>query len=154
MLAVLNRQRRVPFDVAAARPAFEAAMVAAGVARKEVSLVLVSDASIQRLNRQWRGIPRPTDCLSFPAREGEGGRYAGRLLGDIVISLETALRQARENHPGTPEDEALREEVLFLFVHSLLHLLGHDHDEPRAERRMMAKTRAVLRAVTGIPEPI
>jgi probable rRNA maturation factor len=149
-LEILDRQRKVAFDRAAARPRFEAAMAAAGVADREVTVVLVSDAAMRRLNRDWRAIDKPTDCLSFPAAEGEDGEFAGAVLGDIVLSLQTALRQGREHAaPGTPDDRALADEVLVLFVHSLLHLMGHDHQAANDSRRMKAKERAVLAAVAG-----
>ncbi|MBM4398289.1 MAG: rRNA maturation RNase YbeY [Deltaproteobacteria bacterium] len=144
MLTVLNRQRKVPFDLEENRPRLEAVMIAAGAGRKEVTLLLASDAAIRRLNREWRHISKPTDCLSFPSREGEGARYAGPFLGDVVISLETAARQAAER------GATLDDEVLLLFVHSLLHLQGYDHQDARGERRMNAKTRALVQAVTGI----
>ncbi|MBJ94335.1 MAG: rRNA maturation RNase YbeY [Rickettsiales bacterium] len=89
----------------------------------QLSVVLTDDAHIQPLNHRWRGVNRATDVLSFPM--GEGG-----LLGDIVISVETARRRLR------PEDWELQDELLFLLIHGLLHLLGYDHMEA-AERREM-----------------
>uniref|UniRef100_A0A7S1TFJ3 Uncharacterized protein n=1 Tax=Compsopogon caeruleus TaxID=31354 RepID=A0A7S1TFJ3_9RHOD len=83
----------------------------------EVSVVLSSDAFIQRLNRQWRGLDHPTDVLSFPQGEDDQD-----LLGDLIISVETAHRQAQErNHSD-------RDEIRILLVHGLLHLLGYDHE--------------------------
>ena len=147
VLTILNRQRKIAFDVERLRPRLDAVMQAARVSDREVTLVLVSDANIRRLNRTWRGIDAPTDCLSFPALEGEGGEYAMDLLGDIVISLETAQRQSASRRP-------LEDEVLTLFVHSLLHLLGYDHSEPTERKRMQARTRALLKAAaTSLSRP-
>ncbi|NOZ01620.1 MAG: rRNA maturation RNase YbeY, partial [Deltaproteobacteria bacterium] len=117
-LVILNRQRAIRFDRKTVALRLEAVVRAAGVEDREVALVFLSDAAIHRMNRKWRGIDRATDCISFAACEGEGAQYAGSVLGDIFISLQTAERQAR----GSIEDE-----VVALFAHSLLHLMGHDH---------------------------
>jgi len=147
-LDILNRQRKVPFSASAVRPRLEAAIEAAGVADRETTLMLVSDAAIRRLNREWRGIDRPTDCLSFPADEGEDAGFAGDYLGDIVISLERAREQGpiHLDHDLPPGSDPLTEEVVFLFVHSLLHLLGHDHHRPAQEKRMRAQEARILAA--------
>jgi probable rRNA maturation factor len=107
----------------------------------ELSLSLVDDAEIRRLNRSWRGKDRPTDVLSFSLREGEFGCVSSA-LGDVVISLETAKRQGRE-HGLT-----LGEEVNRLLVHGILHLAGYDHEISfREERRMKRKEREMLRRI-------
>jgi probable rRNA maturation factor len=107
----------------------------------ELSLSLVDDAEMRRLNRSWRGKDRPTDVLSFSLREGEFGRVSSA-LGDVVISLETAKRQGRE-HGLT-----LGEEVNRLLVHGILHLAGYDHEISfREERRMRRKEREMLRRI-------
>lgn len=147
-LDILNRQRKVKLDTAALRPRLEAALAAAEVAHKDVTLVLVSDKAIHALNKEWRGIDAPTDCLSFPATEGEGGEFAGEVLGDIVISLERALEQGPIHLEGTVAPEkVLEEEVVFLFVHSLLHLLGYDHHKPADEKKMRAEEKRILAAL-------
>lgn len=94
---------------------------------------LVRDAEIHALNRDYRGKDRPTDVLSFSLREGESGEMSAA-LGDVVISLDTAVRQAAEN------GFTLAEEVDRLFIHGILHLAGYDHEiSPREERRMKRK---------------
>ena len=103
-----------------------------GHSRSELSVALVDDEEIRSLNQAWRNKNRPTDVLSFSLIEGDdlGGR--GGLMGDVVISVETAARQARECHRG------LDEEVARLVIHGLLHIVGFDHeedDEARAMRR-------------------
>jgi len=150
-VALLNRQRRLRLDVRRLRALMERAIEAAGVADREVGVVLLSDAAIHRMNRFWRGVDRPTDCISFPAAEGDDGDLAGPILGDIAISVDTALRQGREHAPrGTPDGMALDAEVLFLFVHSLLHLMGHDHRRAAGARRMRGLEEAVLAAVVPV----
>jgi len=105
----------------------------------ELSLVLVSDAVMRRLNREWRGRDRPTDVLSFSQAEGAGGAPAG-LLGDVVISVDTARRQAAER--AAP----LARELDRLLIHGVLHLLGYDHERSPAEaRRMQRRERQLAR---------
>ncbi|MBR4224811.1 MAG: rRNA maturation RNase YbeY [Oscillospiraceae bacterium] len=103
----------------------------------EVNVTFVSDEEIRSLNRSYRDTDRPTDVLSFPL--GENGVYdfdpAEHLaqLGDVVISFETAVRQANEY------GHSIDREVAFLTVHSMLHLLGYDHIDYVDERIMHAK---------------
>jgi probable rRNA maturation factor len=95
----------------------------------EISLLLVDDAAIQDLNYTYRGINQPTDVLSFAMEDEMSGDEVpeflvlqdNNILGDIVISLETAQRQAEEY------GHSLEREVGFLTVHGMLHLLGYDH---------------------------
>ncbi len=109
----------------------------------EISVTFVDDTRIQELNKQHRNIDKATDVLSFPL--GENGVYdvnpetGAKLLGDIVISMERAVRQAEEyGHP-------LQREVAFLTVHSMLHLLGYDHVNGGLEAvHMREKEEAVL----------
>ncbi|MCX8073708.1 MAG: rRNA maturation RNase YbeY [Candidatus Binatia bacterium] len=109
----------------------------------EVCVQLVDDATIHALNRRYRGKDRPTDVLAFAAREGPRVPGDEQWLGDIVISVETAERQAREH------GHSLLREVHCLTVHGLLHLLGYDHERSAAEaRRMRRKERWLLRALT------
>jgi probable rRNA maturation factor len=105
----------------------------------ELSLLLVSDAVMRQLNRDWRGTDRPTDVLSFAQGEGPGGAPSG-LLGDVVISIDTARRQAAER------DATLGSELDRLLIHGVLHLLGYDHERSPAEaRRMQRRERALAR---------
>jgi probable rRNA maturation factor len=107
----------------------------------ELSIALVSDAEIAALNRRYRGLPGATDVLSFSLVEGEHSAHRGCLLGDVVIGLETAARQARAAR------RSLDDEVARLLVHGALHLLGHDHEEAAAARAMRAEERRVWRAI-------
>ena len=108
----------------------------------EVSILLTNDAGITDLNREYRGIDTPTDVLSFSQVEGEDVSAAPGepvLLGDVVISVETAQRQAMER--GC----ALEDEMEVLLAHGLLHLLGYDHADPKQEKLMFAKQEEILR---------
>lgn len=104
----------------------------------EVGLTLTDDAEIQALNREFRGKDRPTDVLAFAMREGKGGELAAGLWGDVVISIPTARRQARERRHTTAD------EVEFLWAHGLCHLLGYDHRNDREERAMNAKMASLI----------
>jgi len=101
----------------------------------ELSILLVDDAAIRPMNLRWRSVDAATDVLSFPMHEGP-------LLGDVVISVETAQRRLR------PGDWALEDEVLFLLIHGLLHLLGHDHEE-EGERALMEQAEQELWTAMG-----
>ncbi len=106
----------------------------------EVSVTLVDNAQIHEMNRQYRDVDRPTDVLSFPIFDDEGLEDAGAtVLGDIVLSLEQAQIQAAEY------GHSMEREVAFLCVHSVLHLLGYDHEtSPEDEKEMFARQEAVL----------
>jgi probable rRNA maturation factor len=109
--------------------------------RSELSVALVDDATIADLNSRYRGVSRPTDVLSFSLVEGEEKDLGGNLLGDVVISVETAARKARRAHRG------LDAEVARLLIHGTLHLLGHDHETDDAARAMRAEERRLWRAI-------
>jgi probable rRNA maturation factor len=130
-VVLLNRQRRRRVNAARLRRVLAGAAEALG-ASGELALVLAGDRLLHRLNRDYRGKDRPTDVLSFPGDGGEGG------LGDIVISVETAERNARG--PG----RSLPQELDVLALHGFLHVLGHDHETDdgtmhRLERRLRRK---------------
>lgn len=108
-----------------------------GLDDAELSVLLCDDATIWPLNREYRGKDKPTDVLSFAQREGEAiGR--SEVLGDVVISLETAARQAAERHHDTAY------EVRVLLVHGICHLLGYDHEEDDEAEEMEALERDLL----------
>ncbi len=105
----------------------------------ELSLVLVSDPVMRELNRAWRGVDRSTDVLAFAQREAPGGAPDG-LLGDVVISVDMARRQAAER--ATP----LGIELDRLLIHGVLHLVGYDHERSPAEARRMRRREHLLAA--------
>jgi len=102
----------------------------------ELSILVVGDRAMRRINRQWRGVDRATDVLSFPAAP-QPGDAAG--LGDLVISLDTARRRARL------DERPLAAELDRYLAHGLLHLLGFDHERPGQARRMAAREEELLR---------
>jgi probable rRNA maturation factor len=111
-----------------------AMLVAVQLPRAELSLLITGDDEIRELNRTYRNKDKPTDVLAFAQREGELGEQAGRLLGDVVVSVPTAQRQALARRRG------LLAEVTMLIAHGLLHLLGWDHVTAAEDRRMRRET--------------
>ncbi len=109
-------------------------------ARTEVCVVLVNDATIRRLNRRYRRTDRVTDVLAFPIGIAEG---RGRLLGDVVISVDRARAHARAL------GHALRSEMALLAVHGVLHLLDYD-DHTRPAAQAMARRQRELLAACGV----
>jgi probable rRNA maturation factor len=101
----------------------------------DLSVQLVSDLTIRALNRDYRDKDSATDVLAFAQREGEGAEFSASLLGDVVISLETAERQ-RKGHLFT--------EVMTLLAHGVCHLIGYDHQTDAEEQAMNERARALL----------
>ncbi|HEX9871424.1 MAG TPA: rRNA maturation RNase YbeY [Candidatus Tectomicrobia bacterium] len=106
----------------------------------DLGVLIIDDARMHRLNAHYRGIDRSTDVLAFAMREGPFAELNPQVLGDVVLSAETALRQARAHrHP-------LAEELTRLLIHGTLHLLGYDHEVSPADARLMrAKERELWR---------
>jgi probable rRNA maturation factor len=121
-----------------------AMLAALELAEAELSVLLTDDGGIHVLNREHRHKDKPTDVLSFPMDESVPDPRG--ILGDVVISLDTAERQARSR--GRP----LFEEVRFLLAHGVLHLVGYDHAEPGEKREMVAMTRKLVKSAP-LPSP-
>ena len=94
-----------------------------GSREAELSILLTGDEEMRQINADYRGIDRPTDVIAFAMREGDFGDLHAEILGDVVISIDTAKRQAEER------GNSLWEELLFLLVHGILHLHGYDHEQ-------------------------
>jgi probable rRNA maturation factor len=107
----------------------------------DISLVVCDDERITELNEKYKKKNEATDVLAFSMREGEALSSIGTMLGDIVISIDRASRQATEL------GETLEEEFVILFVHGLLHLLGFDHQNRREESIMQEYTKMIVRGV-------
>jgi len=120
-----------------------------GLLEVELSLLFVNDLQIQALNRRYLCRDRPTNVLAFPMRGGEFSTLHPHLLGDLVISVETAKRQS--NRFGLNEMQM----VILLMVHGVLHLIGYEHEGSKKEAREMAlKQKELFQYVikTGILE--
>lgn len=113
---------------------------ASGCPEARLSILLTDDAGIRELNRSWLGKDRATNVISFAMQEGEGAGVQADLLGDVVISVETAAREASEaQYP-------VEHELYFLLLHGILHLLGYDHERGSAAdaRRMATRERELF----------
>ena len=108
----------------------------------ELSILLCDDGTIHPLNRDYRGKDKPTDVLSFAQREGEFAFIDDNLLGDVIISMDTTIRQATERQ------HSVETELRVLLVHGILHLLGYDHIEDDEAEVMEAKEREILAVIT------
>jgi rRNA maturation RNase YbeY len=124
-------------------------LAAVGEEKSELSLELVGDVRMRRLNRDYRKQDRVTDVLAFPTREAVipwGPHPATGMLGDVVISVPTAVRQAKE------AGRSIDDELAMLLVHGVLHLCGYDHERSEREAaRMLRRERAILRSISPIP---
>ncbi len=141
-LTLPPKSRQLPsFDSRLLRSNAVRALRELGEAASELSIAIVADDEIAALNAEHRGKPSATDVLSFSLLEGEHCERRGKLLGDVVIGIETAARQARAARRG------LDEELARLLIHGILHLLGWDHEEPGEARRMRAEERRLWRAI-------
>lgn len=163
MPAVVQRDapRAPALDARVVQRRADRMLVELGVQGAELSVLLTDDAHIFELNARHRRKRKPTDVLAFPMAEAAGEPLATgrrddersapsgtpRLLGDVVISLDTAQRQARARRHG------LLDEVTHLLAHGLLHLLGYDHRTDAEERRMNGEAARLVRAVTSRNAP-
>ena len=132
MVEVVNRQRRLKLDTEAWSTFADKALHAIGKSESSATIAFVSDKRIRELNRQFRGVDRATDVLSFPAEEEFN-------LGDVAVSVDTAGMQAKDN--GLTLDG----EIAQLILHGLLHLCGYDHETDNGEmNRLELKMRRRL----------
>ena len=138
-IRIHNRQRTVAIDTAAVRKRILQIMMYLGHSDQELSVVFGSDRLLQELNRTYRHQDRPTNVLAFPQSPTYEGEPATPMLGDVIVALPTAAREAYDLQ------QALEERVVYLLLHGILHLLGHDHEGSATQRRRMeALERQVL----------
>jgi probable rRNA maturation factor len=139
LIEIVNRQRKVPIDIDHWRDFTTKAMQTIPTGVTSVTIVFVSDRLMSELNLHWRDKSGTTDVLSFPAEQAEFEMAGGPTLGDIVISVERAVKQAREN------SWSVENEIAQLILHGLLHLCGYDHETDNGEmNRLEIKLRKRL----------
>ena len=131
MIEVVNRQRRLKVDTEAWSTFATRALQAIGNEQSSATIAFVSDNRIREFNRQFRGIDKATDVLSFPAAQDKFEKSEGLNLGDVVISIEQAARQAKQNKLS------LNTEISQLILHGLLHLCGYDHATDEGEMNQL-----------------
>ncbi len=134
-----NNQSQHPVDTSQIQSQVAQVLESLGEERCELSLLLTDDIEIQELNRKYRDLDQATDVLSFSQDDEAVNESGDTLLGDVVISVETAARQAGEHHLS------FNEELILLAIHGILHLLGYDHDRsPQDARDMQEKTQTIF----------
>jgi probable rRNA maturation factor len=139
-ILIQNRQKRTLLNLKIIRRATQRILTELGLLDAELSLLLVDDARIQDLNRHYLKRDKPTNVLAFPMREGEFSTLHPHLLGDLVISVETARRQS--NRFGLNEMEM----VILLMVHGVLHLIGYEHEgTKKGAQEMTLKQKELFR---------
>ena len=138
MIHIRNESLEHLVDESAVRFAAEATLLDQNAQACEISVMLTDDSQIQKLNSHYRQTDKPTDVLAFAMREGIDGELHSELLGDVVISLATAKRQADEN------DYTLDAELARLTVHGVLHLLGYHHQTQDEEEIMFEIQKRIL----------
>ena len=129
-----NRQRKTVLSQATVKKKARKILNALGWAEPELTLTLVGDRIMARLNRETFGRPGPTNVIAFPVDDAPTSGGPPALLGEVVISIATTRRQAKEF--GWPWQELLD----FFLIHGILHLVGYDHGDPAAEADMTART--------------
>ncbi|HKQ54099.1 MAG TPA: rRNA maturation RNase YbeY [Pyrinomonadaceae bacterium] len=127
MIEVVNRQRKMPLDCERWREFAEKVLKVAPTNGAGVTVAFVSDRVMRELNKRWRGKGGTTDVLSFEAGQDEFEKVEGVTLGDVVISVEQAARQAGEH------GLSFENEVEQLILHGVLHLCGYDHERDDGE---------------------
>ena len=134
-----NRQTGHPINTKNVRKKAEAILNASGFPEAELSIVFVDDMAMQTLNRDYREKDKATNVLAFAMRDGEFGHLTPDLLGDVIISMETAAREASAAGQTT---EARADELL---VHGMLHLFGFDHEKSeQAHEHMETRSRELM----------
>ena len=139
---ILTRKKRRGLRKPELKQKADLILHALGLETAELSILITGDAEIRELNRKYRKKEKPTDVLSFPQTDESEPSCVHNLLGDIVISVETAARQAEEN------GVTFLSEIDRLLVHGVLHLTGYDHERsPLDAKKMRAKERALIKKI-------
>lgn len=147
-IQIANRQKRHRISLGRMRRTARILMNSLGHPEGELSILLVDDGQIAALNRLHLHREGPTNVIAFPMQEGRFAHIGPDVLGDVVISVDTASREARRS------GLELEERLVQLLVHGLLHLCGYDHEQGAADaRRMAAKSRRLLKVLRAGPAP-
>jgi rRNA maturation RNase YbeY len=144
MVLFQNRLRSVKFHEPRLTGLVNTILSEIGESASELSLSFVGDQRMRGLNRRYRGKDRTTDVLAFAVREGP--MVDVRQLGDVVISVPTAIHQAKEDR------RSIDAELTTLLIHGILHLCGYDHERSKKEaRRMQRRERTIFRKIGRTP---
>ena len=145
-IQITSNQKRVKLDRAGLRRDIRKILELLGTGQRELSLLVVDDEGIRTINRDYLRRDRATNVISFSLTEGDFGDVNPDVLGDVVVSVETAAREART--AGIPIEDA----ILYLILHGILHLAGYDHEGPKGIARariLFAVQEAVFFEIRG-----
>jgi rRNA maturation RNase YbeY len=130
-ICIQNRQRAVAIHTALVKKSVLQIMAYLGCSEQELSVVFSNDRLLQKLNRTYRHKDRPTNVLAFPQVPTYASEPTSTILGDVIVSLPMAAREAHDLK------QSLEERVIYLLLHGILHLLGYEHEGSAAQRRRM-----------------
>ena len=130
-ICIHNRQRAVAIHTTVVKKSVLQIMAYLGCSEQELSVVFSNDRLLQELNRTYRHKDRPTNVLAFSQSPTYAGEPASTMLGDVIVSLPMAAREAHDLN------QSLEERVIYLLLHGILHLLGYEHEGSAAQRRRM-----------------
>jgi len=144
-LQIENSQSKIKIDKRMIRSTVLKIMKILDCADKEISLSFVDDEKIKQLNKQYLGKDKATNVLSFSLLEGEYGNINPQILGDIIVSVETAQRDALYGK------FTIDQEIDFLIIHGILHLLGYNHENTteKETKKMRQKEKDLFNAING-----
>lgn len=145
-IQISSKQKLVKLDRVGLRRDVRKIFELLGTGQQELSLMIVDDEGIRTINRDYLRRDRPTNVIAFSLTEGDFGDVNPGVLGDVVVSVETAAREART--AGIPIEDA----ILYLIIHGILHLAGYDHEGPKGIARariMSAVQQAVFFEIRG-----
>jgi probable rRNA maturation factor len=144
MILLKNQQQLIPVGERRIKKIAENILNYLGISSHELSILFLDNRGIAEINKKYLKRNRPTNVISFALNEGECRNINPQVLGDVVISIEKAQEQVGTN--GT----TLEEEISFLLIHGILHLLGYDHVRGKGEReRMREKEKEVYKVMMG-----
>ena len=142
-LQIRNSQNKINIDKRRIRSTVLKIMKMLDCADKELSISLVDDDYIQELNKHYLGRDKTTNVISFSIREGEYGNINPQLLGDVIISVDTAMKDAAKGKLS------IDQEIDFLMIHGILHLLGYNHENTTKEetKKMRQKEKELFNEI-------
>jgi len=141
-----NQQNNIPIDTIRLKKIGQYLLDSLSLSNSELSIVLVNDTAIAELNEQYRNKSGPTNVLSFSMQEGEYAHLRQNLLGDVVLSVDTVLREAKKSQIS------FEHRLLFMLIHGILHLIGYDHETSEQDaQKMDLKTQSLFSKIIKSP---
>ena len=138
-ILISNQQEEVKLNLSRIKREINKILKSLACSNSEISILFTSDEHIKNLNKTYRKKNRPTDVLAFSQNEGDSPGINTNILGDVVVSTDTAKRQADER------SHSVEKEIFILLIHGILHLLGFDHEKEKKDlKKMQSKEKELL----------